>query len=97
MKTDRWQGGPFHCMIDMADCVITYVVHNFGGAFNSLSYAQRRYKQVIYNLIELQLKYSCTRFPGRNRLTLGWAVRSRMSAGNRDSQVRPKEIGRAHV
>lgn len=34
-------------MINAADCVIAYVVHDFGGSYNSLCYAQRKNKRVI--------------------------------------------------
>lgn len=34
-------------MIDGADCVIAYVVHDFGGAYNSLCYAQRKHKRIV--------------------------------------------------
>ena len=35
------------CMIDMADCVIAFVTHDFGGAYTSLCYAQRKHKRII--------------------------------------------------
>ena len=34
-------------MIDMADCVIAFVTHEFGGAYTSLRYAQRKRKRII--------------------------------------------------
>lgn len=34
-------------MINAADCVIAFVVHDFGGAYNSLRYAQRQHKRII--------------------------------------------------
>ena len=34
-------------MIDAADCVIAFVTHDFGGAFTSLCYAQRKHKRII--------------------------------------------------
>lgn len=34
-------------MIDAADCVIAFAVHPFGGAYNSLCYAQRKHKRII--------------------------------------------------
>ena len=35
------------CMIDMADCVIAFVTHDFGGAYTSLCYVQRKHKRII--------------------------------------------------
>ena len=34
-------------MIDRAVCVIAYVVHDFGGAYRSLCYAQRKRKRIV--------------------------------------------------
>lgn len=34
-------------MIDRSDVVIAFVTHNFGGAYNSLYYAQRKQKRII--------------------------------------------------
>ena len=34
-------------MIDMADYVIAFVTHDFGGAYTSLCYAQRKHKRII--------------------------------------------------
>ena len=34
-------------MIDTADCVIAFVTHDFGGAYTSLCYAQRKHKRII--------------------------------------------------
>lgn len=34
-------------MIDAADCVIAFVTHDFGGAYTSLCYAQRKHKRII--------------------------------------------------
>ena len=39
--------GRNECMIDMADCVIAFVTHDFGGAYTSLCYAQRKHKRII--------------------------------------------------
>ena len=34
-------------MIDAADCVIAFVIHDFGGAYTSLCYARRKHKRII--------------------------------------------------
>lgn len=34
-------------MIDRSDVVIAFVTHSFGGAYNSLCYAQRKQKRII--------------------------------------------------
>ena len=34
-------------MIDTADCLIAFVTHDFGGAYTSLCYAQRKHKRII--------------------------------------------------
>lgn len=34
-------------MIDQSDVVIAFVTHSFGGAYNSLCYAQRKQKRII--------------------------------------------------
>ena len=37
-------------MIEAADCVVAYVIHEFGGAYSTLRYAQRKHKRIIrYN------------------------------------------------
>ena len=34
-------------MIEAADCVVAYVIHEFGGAYTALRYAQRKRKRII--------------------------------------------------
>ncbi len=39
-------------MVDMADAVIAFVVHRFGGAYRTLCYAKRKHKRVIQYTVD---------------------------------------------
>ncbi|MBR0425166.1 MAG: hypothetical protein IJK01_03485 [Clostridia bacterium] len=43
----RWKMCRNERMIDRSDVVIAYVSHSFGGAYQTLCYAQRKQKRIV--------------------------------------------------